>query len=71
MEDKKIKLKERKPLFALALSLFLVGLGQVYDGKLRKGILLFSISIVFPLLFFQLSVVGPGQRWMPGNRLKE
>jgi signal peptidase I len=59
MEDKKIKLKERKPLFALALSLFLVGLGQVYDGKLRKGILLFSISIVFPLLFFQLSVVGP------------
>jgi len=59
MEDKKIKFKERKPLFALALSLFLVGLGQVYNGKLRKGILLFSISIVFPFLLFQLSVVGP------------
>jgi signal peptidase I len=59
MEDKKIKFKERKPLFALALSLFLTGLGQAYNGKLRKGILLFSISIVFPFLLFQLSVVGP------------
>ena len=59
MEDKKIKFKERKPLFALALSLFLVGLGQVYNGKLRKGILLFLISFIFPFLLFQISVVGP------------
>jgi len=57
MKGKKIKLKERKPLFALALSLFFVGLGQVYNGKLRKGALLFLISIIFPLLLFQLSVV--------------
>jgi len=59
MEGKKIKFKERKPLFALALSLFLIGLGQVYNGKLRKGVLFFLISIIFPLLLFQLSVVGP------------
>lgn len=59
MEGKKIKFKERKPLFALALSLFLIGLGQVYNGKLRKGVLLFLISIIFPLLLFQLSVVVP------------
>ncbi len=59
MEDKKIKFKERKPLFALALSLFLTGLGQAYNGKLRKGILLFLISIIFPLLLFQMSVFGP------------
>lgn len=59
MEDKKITFKERKPLFALALSLFLTGLGQVYNGKLRRGVLLFLISIVFPFLLFQLSVVGP------------
>lgn len=38
MEDRKIKFKERKPLFALALSLFLTGLGQAYNGKLKKGI---------------------------------
>lgn len=59
MEDKKIRLRERKPLFALALSFFLPGLGQVYSGKLRRGILLFSISVVLPLLIFQLSVFGP------------
>lgn len=59
MEDKKIKFKERKPLFALALSFFLTGLGQVYNGKPRKGILLFLILTVFPLLIFQLSVFGP------------
>jgi signal peptidase I len=58
MEDKEIKFKERKPIFALALSLFLTGLGQVYNGRLRKGILLFLMSIIFPLLLFQLSVVG-------------
>jgi signal peptidase I len=57
MEGKKIKFKERKPLFALALSLFLIGLGQVYNGKLRKGVLFFLISIIFPLLLLQLTVV--------------
>ncbi|MDH4219248.1 MAG: signal peptidase I [Candidatus Aminicenantes bacterium] len=61
MEGKEIKFKERKPLFALALSLFLIGLGQVYNGKLRKGVFFFLISIIFPLLLFQLSVVGPGK----------
>ena len=61
MEDKNIRSKERKPLFALALSLFLTGLGQLYNGKPKKGILLFFISLVFPLLLFQLSVVGPGR----------
>ncbi|MCJ7582835.1 MAG: S26 family signal peptidase, partial [Candidatus Aminicenantes bacterium] len=59
MKDKKIKFRERKPLFALALSLFLTGLGQAYNGKPRKGILLFLFSIIIPLLFLQLSVVGP------------
>jgi signal peptidase I len=59
MEDKKIKFKERKPLFALALSLFLTGLGQVYNGKPKKGIFLFLIWIVFPLLLFQLGIIGP------------
>lgn len=59
MEDKEIKFKERKPLFALALSLFLIGLGQVYNGKLRKGVFFFLISIIFPLLLLQLSVVIP------------
>lgn len=61
MEDKKIKFKKRKPLFALALSLFLTGLGHLYDGKPRKGIIIFLIYSIIPFLFFQLSVLGSGQ----------
>ncbi len=54
-------IRERKPLFALALSFFLTGLGQLYNGKPRKGILFFVASLILPFLFFQLSVVGPDQ----------
>jgi len=53
--------RERKPLFALALSFLLTGMGQVYNGKPRKGILFFAASLVLPILLFQLSVVGPDQ----------
>jgi len=53
--------RERKPLFALALSFLLTGMGQVYNGKLRKGILFFTASLIVPFLLFQLSVVGPDQ----------
>ena len=59
MEEKKDRFRERKPLFALALSFFLTGLGQLYNGKPRKGILFFVASLIVPFLFFQLSVVGP------------
>jgi signal peptidase I len=61
MEEKKDRFRERKPLFALALSFLLTGLGQVYNGKLRKGILFFLASFILPFLFFQLSVLWPGQ----------
>jgi len=56
--------RERKPLFALALSFLVTGMGQVYNGKLRKGILFFAASLVVPFLLFQLSVVGPDQTMM-------
>jgi len=61
MEDRKVKFKKRRPLFALALSLFLTGLGHVYNGKPRKGIIIFLIYSIIPFLFFQLSVLGSGQ----------
>jgi signal peptidase I len=57
--DSVVRFRERKPLFALALSFLLTGMGQVYNGKLRKGILFFAASLVVPFLLFQLSVVGP------------
>jgi signal peptidase I len=61
MEEKKSKFRERKPLFAVALSFLLTGLGQIYNGKLRKGILFFLASFILPFLIFQLSVLWPGQ----------
>ena len=61
MEEKKDRFRERKPLFALALSFLLTGLGQLYNGKPRKGILFFVASLILPFLLFQLSVVGPNQ----------
>ena len=61
MEEKKDKFRERKPLFAVALSFLLTGLGQVYNGKLRKGIFFILASFILPFLFFQLSVLWPGQ----------
>ena len=61
MEDRKIMFKKRKPLFALALSLFLTGLGHVYNGKPKKAIIIFLIYSIVPFLFFQTSVLGPGQ----------
>ena len=54
----KMKTHERKPLFALALSLLLTGLGHIYNGKPFRGILFFISSVVFPLVMLQLSVVG-------------
>jgi signal peptidase I len=51
--------RERKPLFALALSFLVTGMGQVYNGKLRKGILFFAASLALPFLLVQLSIVGP------------
>lgn len=53
--------RERKPLFALALSFLLTGMGQVYNGKPRKGILFFAASFALPFLLVQLSVAGPDQ----------
>ena len=61
MEEKRDKFRERKPLFALALSFLLTGLGQLYNGKPRKGILFFGASLILPFLFLQLSVVGSDQ----------
>jgi signal peptidase I len=61
MEDQKIRLRKRKPLFALALSLFLAGLGHLYNGKPRKALIIFLIYSIIPFLFFQLSVLGSGQ----------
>lgn len=39
-------LKPKEPLMALMLSAVLIGLGQVYAGRIKRGILLFSIPLI-------------------------
>jgi signal peptidase I len=60
MDTTKGRFRGRKPLFALALSFFMTGLGHVYSGKPRKGVLIFLAASIIPLILFQISVVGPG-----------
>ena len=40
-------LKKRKPILAFLLSLVTPGLGQIYNGQLRKGILYLVVSLLF------------------------
>jgi signal peptidase I len=46
--------KPSKPFFALVLSFVLPGVGQVYNGQLKKGILLFAL-LIFMVLFLGVS----------------
>lgn len=46
-----LKSKPRNAFIAFLLSLVLPGLGQVYNGQLKKGILFFGIYLLNPLLF--------------------
>lgn len=54
--------KTRKPLIAALLSLVALGLGQMYNGEIKKGIIFyFVLSFVMPLLLFaklQYSFIG-------------
>lgn len=43
---------KKEPLFALVLSFFIPGLGQLYNGDARKGIILFVGAVVSALLMW-------------------
>jgi signal peptidase I len=47
--------KERKPIFALLLSIITPGLGQIYNGQLGKAIILYLVGL---LLLIILSFTG-------------
>lgn len=48
-------MKNRNPILSFILSFFISGLGQVYDGELRKGLL--YLIIFFPILVL-LGLIG-------------
>ena len=45
-------LQIKNAVLAAVLSVFLAGLGQIYNGQIGKGILLFLIRLVSDCLFF-------------------
>lgn len=48
----------RKPIFAFLLSILTPGLGHIYNGRLKTGILLFSVSqILLPYLYYWTHLV--------------
>jgi len=55
----KEQVRKREPSLALALSLFLPGLGQVYNGDLAKGISLFIMAAIPPFLLIWLGFYAP------------
>ncbi len=44
-------INEKSPILAAVLSFFIVGLGQVYNGQIKKGVILFIAEIISGLLF--------------------
>lgn len=45
------KTKARKPFIAFLLSILTPGLGQIYNGQVKKAIILFAILLINPLVF--------------------
>jgi TM2 domain-containing membrane protein YozV/RNA polymerase subunit RPABC4/transcription elongation factor Spt4 len=58
---------EKSPVIAALLSFLLVGLGQVYIGKTKRGIVLFIACIVFAMTsFLVIPVFGALVCWLGG-----
>lgn len=45
------KHKARKPFIAFLLSIFTAGLGQIYNGQPKKGVIFFFLMLVLPIMF--------------------
>ncbi|MFO0355767.1 MAG: signal peptidase I [Sphingobacteriaceae bacterium] len=50
-EQTTLDIRPRKGFVAFLLSLFLPGLGQVYNGQLKKAVICFSLLLFFPIVF--------------------
>ncbi len=50
-ETSTLSFKPRKAIIAIILSLFLPGLGQIYNGHHKKGLLFFGLVLLIPFIF--------------------
>jgi len=44
-----LDLKPKEPLLSVIFSLLLAGLGQVYAGRLKRGVAVFSVALIYSL----------------------
>jgi len=59
MDGRESPVKKRKPLLAAVLSLATLGLGQVYNGELLKGILL-NLGLCLAAFLYALRIYTDG-----------
>ena len=46
---------EKNPIFAAVLSLIITGLGQLYNGDMKKAALLFGVQVLVALILWRIS----------------
>lgn len=52
---------EKSMLVAMLISFFLSGLGLVYAGDVKKGLILFAIIVIFNILYYFVNpILGMG-----------
>lgn len=68
MEEEKCncKVSKKEPILAMLLSFFIVGLGQIYCGRLGRGIGLFLLEV---LVCIPLCMVGIGFLLVPALKI--
>jgi len=56
--QKVVSVSLKNPALASVLSLLIVGLGQVYNGELAKGALMFVLAILGAFFTFGIATIG-------------
>ena len=52
-----VQQEAKSPVIAAALSFFITGLGQAYNGELKKGAALFGIQAIITFVLVVLTVI--------------
>jgi TM2 domain-containing membrane protein YozV len=51
------RVQKKNPLIALILSLIITGVGQIYNGQVRKGVILLVVFFIVFIIFWPLALI--------------
>jgi TM2 domain-containing membrane protein YozV len=57
MDQKTDRVQKKNPLIALILSLIITGVGQIYNGQVRKGVILLVVFFIVFVIFWPLALI--------------